>query len=1249
MSHRSPLHSVIRFCVENKPVALGVLAVVVLAGLAVAPFDVATEDALSWLPRDPVPVDAIPNYGENQQIVYTEWPGRSPQDVEDQITYPLTAALLGTPSVHSVRSYSYFGFSSIFVVFKDEAEFYWSRSRILEKLASLPPDALPQGVQPTLGPDATPLGQIFWYTLEGRDADGQPAGGWDLQELRSIQDWQVRFALMGVPGVSEVASVGGFVKEYQIDVDPDALRAHGVRLAEVFRAVRHSNVDVGARTIEVNSVEYVIRSRGFLKSIADIEETVIRVGDNVPIRIRDVATVTEGPALRRGALDKDGEEAVGGTVVVRFDENPMTAIRRVRDKIEEIAAGLPKKTLPDGRVSQVTIVPFYDRTDLIRETLGTLDRALFEEIIVTAIVVLLMVMHLRSAFLITGLLPVAVLLSFLLMKGFGVDANVVALAGIAIAIGTMVDMAIVLCENIHKRLEEAEPSVSRRETVIQAATEVAGSVAVALLTTVVSFLPILAMDGPDGKLFRPLAYTKTFALIAAGFLAIFMVPPLAHIVFTNVFKSPWWKRLTYGAVILIGIVVAFQWSAFSGFLIALFGAFRFATEFSGRRASWIRIASGWIAAAVLIGVLTAHWTPVGAEHGWIANLLFVGLGLGSVLGVILGFYAMYPSVLRLCLRYKLAFLCLPVVICYGGLVSWQSLGRETPRLSEGSFLYMPTTMPHASIGEAVALLKLQDAAIRAIPEVDVVVGKIGRVSSALDPAPVSMVETVISYKPEYRTDPSGRRLKFRYDTEAGRFARGEEGELIEDEDGRPYRQWRAAIRTEGDIWNEIESAARVLGSTSAPKLQPIETRLVMLASGMRAPMGVKVFAPDSETLETASRRVESVLRDVPSILPETVNADQVVGKPYLEIKIDRPAIARYGIAMADVQEVIEVAVGGKRLTTTVEERERYPVRVRFQRELRDSIESLGSLLMPTPDGTYVPLRELATIDFERGPMVVKSEDTRLVSYVTFDRRPGLSEIDVVEEAQRFLLEAERDGRFERPAGATYHFAGTYERYVAAAKRLAVLITLALAIIILLLYLKFRSAWTAAFIFSGVVIAGAGGFLLLWLYGQEGFLDFSVGGVHLRDLFHVRPYHLSPAVWVGFLALFGIATDDGVIMATYIERRLREAPPRRREDIAARITEAALRRIRPCLMTVATTILALVPVLTSYGRGADILVPMGIPVFGGMLVALITILVVPTLYAIRENIRWWRRRKATSDEADGAVANELLSATDTPET
>ncbi len=1295
MAEGSWIGRLIRFCLEMKIVVFLFVLVVVAWGIMVAPFDW----HLGGLPRNPVPVDAIPDIGENQQIVFTEWMGRSPQDVEDQITYPLTVSLLGIPGVKTIRSYSMFGFSTIYVIFKEDVDFYWSRSRVLEKLNSLSGSTLPLGVQPTLGPDATALGQVFWYTLEGRDPQGNPTGGWDLDELRSIQDWYVRYALLSADGVGEVASIGGFVKEYQIDVDPDAMRAHRVTLQDVYQAVQASNVDVGARTIEVNRVEYVIRGLGFVRSLKDLEETVVAARDRVPIRVKDVAHVSLGPALRRGALDKEGAEVVGGVVVVRYGANPLAAIKQVKQKIAEISPGLPKKTLADGTMSQVTIVPFYDRTGLIYETLGTLNRALFEEILVTVIVILIMVMHLRSSVLISGLLPLAVLMCFIAMKIFRVDANIVALSGIAIAIGTMVDMGIVICENILRRMDEAPPDTNRLEVVYRASVEVGSAVLTAVATTVVSFLPVFTMEAAEGKLFKPLAYTKTFALVASIIVALTVIPPLAHLLFRHNAarhgRPGAAKHLLYGLLMATGLAAFWLVPWWAASVLVLTGAYGLAASLvPPERHRWLSLMVNLVLVLLVTLLLAVEWLPLGPEKGVILNFLFVAVLIGSLLGFFALFRWVYEPVLSWSLRHKAVFLCVPVVIIGTGFMVWlgfdtffgwlpkavqrtaplklvarafPGLGKEfMPPLDEGSYLFMPTTMPHASIGEALDVVQKQDMAIRAIPEVDAVVGKIGRVESPLDPAPVSMIETVIHYKPEYLVDKNGRRVRFRFSsmetdlfrdadgkplsasdgkpyTVQGKFERDERGRLIPDDDGMPFRQWRPAldpklnpgrdpwpgVRKPDDIWKLIVDAAQIPGTTSAPKLQPIAARIVMLQSGMRAPMGVKVKGPDLATIEKVGLQLERFLKEVPSVEPATVIADRIVGKPYLEIHIDRDAIARYGMSIRRVQDVIEVAIGGKTISTTVEGRERYPVRVRYLRELRDSLESLSRILVPAPDGTQIPLEELVEMRYVRGPQMIKSEDTFLVGYVVFDKKPGYAEVEVVEQAQAYLKEKMASRELEVPAGVSYTFAGNYENQIRAQKKLSVVLPLALLTIFMILYLQFRSVVTMFFVFSGVFLAWAGGFLMLWLYAQPWFVDFSVFGMSMRELFSIHPTNLSVAVWVGFLALFGIATDDGVLVATYLNDSFRERKPATVDEVRRAVLEGAKRRLRPALMTSATTILALLPVLTSSGRGADIMIPMAIPSFGGMLLALITVQTVPVLYCAREELRLRRQasRKA----------------------
>ncbi|MDI6447486.1 efflux RND transporter permease subunit [Anaerobaca lacustris] len=1247
------LDRVIRFCLENKLVVALLVLLIVGWGLMTAPFDW----DLGGLPRSPVPVDAIPDIGENQQIVFTEWMGRSPQDVEDQVTYPLTVSLLGLPGVKTVRSYSFFGFSSIYVIFDEGVEFYWSRSRVLEKLNSLPSGTLPEGVQPMLGPDATALGQVFWYTLEGRDPNGNPAGGWDLDELRSIQDWYVRYALLSAEGISEVASIGGFVREYQIDVDPDAMRAYGVALDDVVKAVKSSNIDVGARTIEINKVEYVIRGLGFIQQLSDVEQTVVKVNDNVPIYVKDIAKVTRGPALRRGALDKGGAEAVGGVVVVRYGYNPLAAIQHVKDKIEELAPGLPEKTLADGTVSKVTIVPFYDRTGLIYETLGTLSTALTQQVLVTVIVVIVMVLHLRSSVLISGLLPLAILMCFIAMRHFGVDANIVALSGIAIAIGTIVDMGIVLCENILRRLAEAREDEDTLEVVYRASSEVGGAVATAVATTIVSFLPVFTMTGAEGKLFKPLAFTKTFALLASVIVALTIIPPAAHLLFTRRPIGGRFRRYGLGAIVLglalaAGILVAW----WIGVVLAVVGLYHLTRDHLPARARSAMPLLANALAVVLVGaILTGHWLPMGPVAGFVRNLVFVGLLIGTLLVLFRIFEHFYPAVLTWCLEHKIAFLSLPLLLLLLAGMIWQGaarvfffvpdalrqnrlwtsatevfpgLGREfMPALDEGSFLYMPTTMPHASIGEALDVLAKQDMAFQAIPEVESVVGKIGRADSPLDPAPISMIETVINYKTEYITDAAGHRLRFQYDRAEGDYVRDAKGNLIGDPKGRPYRQWRDHIHSPDDIWREIVQAGEIPGTTSAPKLQPIAARLVMLQSGMRAPMGVKVRGPDLATIETVALDIERFLKEVPSVEPGAVIADRVVGKPYLEIDIDRERIARYGISVQRVQDVIEVAIGGKRLTTTVEGRERYGVRVRYLRELRDEIDTMERILVPAPDGAQIPLAQLAEIRYARGPMAIKSEDTFLTAYVVFDRKSQYAEVDVVEQCRRYLQDKIDSGEFSVPEGVHYTFAGTYENQIRATRTLTVVVPLALFIIFLILYLQFRRVSTTGLVFSGILVAWAGGFLMIWLYARPWFLDFSVFGTNLRALFQVHPINLSVAIWVGFLALFGIATDDGVVMCTYLEQSFRNRPTETVGQIRKAVVAAGTRRVRPCLMTTATTILALIPVLTSTGRGSDIMVPMAIPAFGGMTIEILTMLVVPVLYSMLQEAK---ARRATGD-------------------
>lgn len=930
------LNKIIRYFLDNKLVTVLVLSGFIVWGIVTAPFGW----KMGILPSDPVPVDAIPDIGENQQIVFTQWQGRSPQDIEDQISYPLTTYLLGIPGVKSIRSSSIFGFSSIFIIFNEDVEFYWSRSRILEKLNALPSGLLPEGVQPALGPDATALGQVYWYTIEGRDKEGNPTGGWDLHEIRTVQDFYVKYGLNATEGVSEVASIGGFVQEYQIDVNPDALKAYEIPLHKVMQAVQRSNKDVGAKTIEINQAEYLVRGLGYIKQVEDLEKAVVAVQDNVPIRIKDVGVATLGPATRRGLLDKDGAEVVGGVVVARYGANPLEVINNVKDKIKEIAPGLPKKTLADGRESQLTIVPFYDRSELIYETLGTLEEALSLEILISILVVIVMVYNLRASLLISSILPIAVLMVFIAMRYFGVDANIVALSGIAIAIGTMVDLGIILSENIIKHMDEAPPGQQLKETIYNGSTEVATAILTAVSTTIVSFIPVFTMQAAEGKLFGPLAFTKTFALIAALIVSLIILPTLAHWFFGARIKNKALARGVNIGLMLIGVLAIILGHYWGGIVLALYGLsgilknkYHETHKDSGK---WyvkiVRKADLIIAVLGITWLLARYWLPLGAGKSLLLNVIFVGLLLGLILGSfsVLEYY--YKVILKWCLDNKVKFLLIPSFLILVGANVWlgfnavfgfaakgfdalgwdikttkiwsglthsfPGVGKEfMPSLDEGSFLLMPTSMPHSGVEFNRKVVGQLDMLLTNIPEVDLTVGKLGRVESALDPAPISMYENIINYKPEYMLNAKGHRVRFKVDKEdrfildSGDSLTNDEAidrgitveELIPDDNGNYFRNWRPQIKSPDDIWNEIVKVTKIPGVTSAPKLQPIETRLVMLQTGMRAPMGIKVYGPDLKTIEDFGLRLEEILKNVPSVKAEAAFADRIVGKPYLHL------------------------------------------------------------------------------------------------------------------------------------------------------------------------------------------------------------------------------------------------------------------------------------------------------------------------------------------------------------------------------
>jgi Cu(I)/Ag(I) efflux system membrane protein CusA/SilA len=772
------------------------------------------------------------------------------------------------------------------------------------------------------------------------------------------------------------------------------------------------------------------------------------------------------------------------------------------------------------------------------------------------------------------------------------------------------------------------------------------------MTTIVSFLPVFMLEAQEGRLFGPLAWTKTFILIATLIIVITLIPSFAHWLFSQNIKKRKWKIFWNGVMIAAGLVIAFTLYDWGGFILIALGINNLVAVYREEYRFWAPWVNNLI---ILLGVawlLAGTWLPLGPENPVSFSLIFIILTVGIIFGLFWLFMKYYERILDWALRHKTLFLSFPVLILIFGLVTWRGfdtsfkyvangfnsigieieetglwsslddrlpgLGQEfMPTLDEGSFLLMPTAMPHAGVEEALQMTREMDMRIASIPEVETVVGKIGRAESALDPAPVSMFENTIMYKSEYKTNEQGRRVRYKF--EDGEYVRDENGDLIPDNRGRYYRQWRDHITSEDDIWNEILQAADLPGITSAPKLQPIETRLVMLQTGMRGNMGIRISGPDLESLDDFATSLEPLLREVEGVRPSAVFADRVVGKPYLEIDIDRQAIARHGLTVQDVQQVISTAIGGQMLGMTVEGRERYPLRVRYAREYRNNPDEIKRVLVPSPDGSQIPLGQLAEIRFETGPMNIRSENTFLSAYVIFDRLSEHAPIDVINRVREQMDQNIREGSLNVPDGVSYTFEGEFKNQQRAADRLSVVLPITLLIIFLIIYFQFRSAQVSLIVFSGIALVWSGGFILLWLYGENWFFNFSVLGVEIRDFFQMGTINLSVAVWVGFLALFGIAVDNGVVMATYLEQLFERKKPEGRESIYATAIEAGMRRVRPCLMTTGTTILALLPILTSPGKGSEIMIPMAIPIFGGMFVQTLTLLLVPLLYAIwKEN-------------------------------
>lgn len=991
-------------------------------------------------------VDAIPDIGENQQIVFTPWKGRSPKDIEEQVTYPLSILLQGIPGIDRVRGTSAFGFSMVYVIFKEDVDFYWSRSRVLEKLASAS-QSLPAGVVPTMGPDATGLGQIFWYTLENSKDNPHPKS---LQELRSIQDFYVRYLLQATQGVSEVASIGGFVKEYQVDVDPTKIFAYDIHFPQIIKAIKNSNIDVGAEVIEEGDREMIVRGIGFFKNISDIEEVVVAVKEGTPVRVKDLASVQIGPAFRRGALDKNGQETVGGIVTMRFGENPRDVITRIKEKLTSIKQGLPKG---------VVLKPFYDRSELVKHTMGTVYSALGQEIVITAIVILIFLLHFKSSILVSLTLPFGVGISFILMHLLAIDSNIMSLSGLVIAIGSMVDMGIIMTENIYSHLAEnpnAATNLDERIRVIRhSAKEIGPAILTAVLTTVVTFIPVFALEGAEGKLFGPLAWAKTLAMLGAVFVAIVLTPVLSIYLLGGKLKPLEGNRVSRGIV----------------------------------------------------------------------NL--------------------YQPALNWILEHRKIFLMAPVLICLLGIYAFNQLGREfMPALNEGDILYMPVTTPDVSISKARELLAYTDEIIQRHPLVENSIGKLGRADTSLDPAPISMFETLVKLKPK--------------------------------------EQWPAGVSIY-DIMDELDQRLQIPGVVNSWNF-PIQTRIAMISTGIKTQVAAKIFGGDLKKIQKIGGQVAASLKNIDGA--SGIYAEQINGKPYVEFEVDRVLASRYGVNTGDVNAIIQTAVGGMMIDQVYEGRERYPIRVRYKKELRDRLDTLKNILIATPNGQHIPIGQLAKISITLGPAMIESENGLLRSTVQLNVR-GRDVIGFVEEAK-----AKVKKEVQLPAGYSIEWGGQFANQARANKRLMFLIPLSLFINLMIIYFGFRSFSLSFIVFTAIPIAGAGGLIFLWLG------DFST----------------SVAVWVGFIALFGIAVDDGVVMITFLREALSKHNPNSWEELKAVISEAGSRRIRPLVMTTTTTVIALLPVMWSTGQGSEVMKPMAIPTLGGMSIELITLFVVPVIFS-----------------------------------
>jgi len=1034
-----------------------------------------------------VPLDAIPDLSDVQVIIFTDWPGRSPDLVEDQITYPIITKLVSAPRVKFVRGQSFFGLSFVYVIFEDGTDIYWARSRVLEYMQGVA-GRLPEGVVPTLGPDATGVGWVYQYAVIDR------SGRYDLAFLRSLQDWHLRYVLASVPGVAEVASVGGFVKQYQVNVNPNALLAYNIPLNGVIEAIRRSNNDVGGRAIEASGTEYMVRGRGYIRSVTDLENVPLEASEKgTPILLRDIAKVQIGADMRRGITDYNGEgEAVGGVIVMRYGENALDVINGVKAKIEEL-----KPSLPEG----IEIVPVYDRSSLIQRAIATLKEKLIEESIIVSLVSIVFLLHFRSALVAILILPIAILLAFIPMYYMHLTSNIMSLGGIAIAIGAMVDAAIVMIENAHKRLErwerEGQPG-SRAQVIIEAAQEVGKPLFFSLLVITVSFIPVFTLEAQEGRLFKPLAYTKTFAMFFASFLSVTLAPALM--------------------------------------LLLIRG--RIATEAKN---------------------------PVSRFLIWL-----------------------YNPIVRTVLRFRKTTVALALVALAATLPAFLRLGSEfMPPLHEGTIIYMPSALPGLSVTPAARILHIQDKLLRQFPEVQSVFGKIGRVESPTDPAPIMMVETLVELKPEsqWRT--------VRQDRWYSRWS----PELVKKVLRRLWPEERTM--TFDELVDSMDAQMRFPGMPNVWWM-PIQTRTEMLATGFRSVLGLKIFGPDLQVIEQIGKEIEAAVGMVPGT--RSVLSERTTGGYFIDFKIRRQEAARYGLQVADVEDLIETAIGGKEISMTIEGRERYSIQLRYARELRDDIEALKRVLVPTPAGAQVPMAQLADLRITTGPPSIRDEGGQLVGYVFIDVT-GRDLVGYVEEAKKMIAQM-----VQIPKGYYLSWAGQFQYFERAKARLIIVVPLTLAIIFVLLFLNFNSVVKTLIVLLSIPFSMVGGIWLLYLLG----------------------YHLSVAVWVGIIALAGVAAETGVVMIVYLDevydRRVREGTMRGPGDLHEAIIEGAVQRVRPKMMTVTAIMAGLLPIMWSHGTGADVMKRIAAPMIGGMVTStILTLMVIPAIYALW---RSWQLRRGS---------------------